>query len=313
MIRHLLIDGGQTRCRLVCMEDGEETGRGSGVGLSRQAKDRTEGLLKTIEQAVADIEPRPESVDVVAAGLTGFDGSSESAREIADGIRSMVRAERVVVTNDAVTSYLGAIGFKPGAVIAAGTGSIALAGDIDGSSARSDGWGYILGDDGGGYYIGRRGLASALRAADGRGGSENLLRRAEYQIGSPEVVKKQVYGAPNPASEVAKFALQVAGAAREGDSIAGQIWADAASEAALTTTAALRQIFEPDTSLTVSWTGSLFNAKDLMLKPFKQHVSELWPSARLLTPEGKALRGAALLARLDQIPMFESQLHVFDR
>ena len=58
------------------------------------------------------------------------------------------------MTNDAVTSYVGAIGFEPGAVVAAGTGVIALAGDRDGNFARSDGWGYILGDDGGGYYIG---------------------------------------------------------------------------------------------------------------------------------------------------------------
>lgn len=53
-----------------------------------------------------------EAVDVVAAGLTGFDDSSETAHAIAEGIRSMVRAERVVVTNDAVTSYLGAVGFE---------------------------------------------------------------------------------------------------------------------------------------------------------------------------------------------------------
>jgi N-acetylglucosamine kinase-like BadF-type ATPase len=52
-----------------------------------------------------------------------------------------------------VTSYLGAIGFEPGAVVAAGTGVIALAGDRDGNFARSDGWGYILGDDGGGWLL----------------------------------------------------------------------------------------------------------------------------------------------------------------
>ena len=52
-----------------------------------------------------------------------------------------------------MTSYLGAIGFEPGAVVAAGTGVIALAGDRDGNFARSDGWGYILGDDGGGWLV----------------------------------------------------------------------------------------------------------------------------------------------------------------
>ena len=310
MNRHLLIDGGQTGCRLVYVVEGEEIGSGSGVGLSRQ-EDRTESLLKAIEQGFADIEPRPEAVDVVAAGLTGFDGSPEVAKTIADGVRSMVRAGHVVVTNDAVTSYLGAIGFEPGAVVAAGTGSIALAGDNNGSVARSDGWGYILGDDGGGYYIGRRGLASALRAADGRGGSENLLRRAEKEIGQPELIKKQVYGASNPASMVAAFTMEVAEAARKGDLVAREIWSDAAYEVALTVTATLSQLFEPNDFVTVSWTGSLFNAKDLMLDPFREHVAEMWPTARLLAPEGKGLHGAELLARSDRLTMFRSLLHVF--
>lgn len=312
MSRHLLIDGGQTGCRIVYVVDGEEVGSGSGTGLSRQAEDRTKSLLKAIEQTFADIAPRPETIDVAAAGLTGFDASPETARAIADGVNSMVQAKRVVVTNDAVTSYLGAIGLAPGAVIAAGTGSIALAGDLDGRFARSDGWGYILGDDGGGYYIGRRGLASALRAADGRGGSENLLRRAEQQIGSPELVKKRVYEVSNPVSLVAAFTTKVAEAAHEGDTLAREIWSDAAYEVALTVDAALRQLFKRNASVTISWTGSLFNAKDLMLDPFKQHVTEMWPSARLLAPEGKALRGARILAQADQLPMFGALLHVFD-
>lgn len=50
-----------------------------------------------------------------------------------------------------------------------------------------------------------------------------------------------------------------------------------------------------------------------MLEPFKQHVAEMWSSARLIAPEGKALQGAALLAQSDQILVFGSQPHVFDR
>src|SRR5215204_3898009 len=144
------------------------------------------------------------TVQAVVAGLSGFDDSSEMAHAIMKGIRSLVQAERVIVTNDAVTSYLGAIGVAPGAMVAAGTGIIALAGDTDGSFARADGWGYILGDDGGGYYIGRRGLASALRAWDGRGGSEALLLRAKKVFGAPGSLKDHVYRSSNPACEVAR-------------------------------------------------------------------------------------------------------------
>ncbi len=82
----------------------------------------------------------------------------------------------MLVSDDAVTAHLGALGGEPGVVIVAGTGAIALA--VDEVAARADGWGTRLGDDGGGYWIGRAGLAAALRAHDGRGGSRELLARA---------------------------------------------------------------------------------------------------------------------------------------
>ena len=313
MSRYLLIDGGQSGCRVVYVANGDRVGRGSGSGLSRQDRDRTEGLLRSLERAFADIEPRiPGTVDVVAAGLTGFDGSPETGRAIASGVRSLVRAERVVLTSDVVTSYLGAIGFEPGAVVAAGTGVIALAGDRDGSFARGDGWGYMLGDDGSGYYVGRRGLASALRAHDGRGGSAALGRRAAEMFGSPEQIKDRVYGATNPVREVARFAREVAGAAREGDPAAAEIWADAAREVALTVTASLDRVFDPGAPVTVSWTGGLFDARDLMLEPVKQHVARTWPSARLIAPKGTALRGAELLVGTDPPAMFGPLVHVLE-
>jgi glucosamine kinase len=312
MDRYLLIDGGQSECRIVYVADGERVGSWDESGLRRQTRERAAGLLRVLERAFANIEPLPSAVDVVVAGLTGFDDSSETARTMTDGIRSLMGAGRVVVTNDAVTSYLGAIGFEPGAVVAAGTGVIALAGNRGGSFARSDGWGYIMGDDGSGYYIGRRGLASALRAYDGRGGSEALRRRAEESLGPPELIKKRVYEAPNPVSTVARFAREVAKAAREGDPVASEIWADAAREVALTVTASLHRVFDPSTSIAVSWTGSLFNARDLMLEPFKRHATRIWPSARLFPPKGTALRGAELIARSDAPTMFESLIHVFE-
>ena len=313
MSRYILIDGGQGGCRIVYMAEGDRVLTGNGAGLSRQARDRSAGVLRVIERAFADLGPRsPDAVDAIVAGLTGFDGASQTAGTVADGFRTLVRTGRVVVTNDAVTSYLGAIGFEPGVVVAAGTGVIALAGDRDGNFARSDGWGYILGDDGGGYYIGRRGLASALRAHDGRGGSQALLQRAKDEFGDPESLRDRVYSSPNPVGEVARFALEVAEAAREGDSVAEKIWAIAAREVAQTATAALGRVFAPDAPVSVSWTGNLFNARDLMLQPFQQQVAVIWPKASLLAPRGTALSGAELLARSNPPPMFEDLLHVFE-
>ena len=61
-----------------------------------------------------------------------------------------------------------------------------LAIDGEGGCHRADGWGHLLGDDGSGFAVGRAGLASAMRAVDGRGGSRPLLERALARFGSVE-------------------------------------------------------------------------------------------------------------------------------
>ena len=61
------------------------------------------------------------------------------------------------------------VGDEPGVVLIAGTGSIAYGVNHDGFAARAGGWGYVLGDEGSGYWIGRQALAAVVREADGRG------------------------------------------------------------------------------------------------------------------------------------------------
>jgi N-acetylglucosamine kinase-like BadF-type ATPase len=130
-------------------------------------------------------------------------------------------------------------------------------------------------------------------------------------FGTPGMIKERVYEASNPVSEVAPFAPEVAEAAREGDPVASEIWADAAREVALTVTASLRGVFTEGDPVCVSWTGGLFEARDLMLEPFKRHVAGIWPSARLLAPRGTALDGGELLARSVSPAMFRSLVYVF--
>ncbi len=51
-------------------------------------------------------------------------------------------------------------------------------------------------------------------------------------FGLPALIKRRVYEAPNPVSEVARFEREVAEAACEGGSVALEIWVDAAREVA---------------------------------------------------------------------------------
>jgi N-acetylglucosamine kinase-like BadF-type ATPase len=304
LTRALVIDGGQSGCR-VAWHDGERVvAQATALGLRRRS-----GSAQVLQDAIAGLDPAPAAVDVVAAGLTGFDGTRATARAIADGLREAVRADIVLVTTDAVTSYLGALGPRAGVVVAAGTGAIALAADGDGRLARSDGWGYLLGDDGGAFAIGRAGLRSALREHDGRGGSAALRERARARFGPLDAIAGEVYDGGDPVGTLAAFAQDVADAARAGDPEAAEVWASAARELAAATAAAAAHLFPVRASIDVSWNGGLFGAGDLLAAPFVREVRKRLPGARVAPPRGTALDGAALLAQTHPVAMFGSLVH----
>ena len=62
-----------------------------------------------------------------------------------------------------------------GIVAIAGTGSIAFGVDPEGNSARSGGWGYLLGDEGSAFWLGHYAVRQGIRAADGRGPQTRML------------------------------------------------------------------------------------------------------------------------------------------
>ena len=313
----LVIDAGRTGCRVALFDTTGDTtgalgtGRAgggsvvSGPGLSGIADADGGGSAAPFVAALAPLlarVPLPDGpVDAVCIGMTGVLGPGPAAAAIATAIGPLVPARRVLVTSDVVTGYCGAVGLGPGVIVAAGTGAIALGMGALGM-ARVDGWGYALGDAGSGYDIGRKGLAAALRAHDGRDGGSALLRDlASAALGPLDDVVRAVHGASNPVSVVAAFAEQVAEAARRGDQVAGAIWAAAAAELATTALAAAVRACAPGEAATLSWTGSLFGAADLLLEPFLAHLAAAegspdGPRLEARPPLGSALDGGYRLA-----------------
>ena len=250
----LLIDGGQSGCRARYVE---ARGRGDRVrGASRattsdaRAGDTSRPTSRTARRPSLRTR-RPRRPGLPRRGrdygvATGADRPRRRPRRRRphgfDGDAAAVAGALgvpVIVSNDAVTAHLGALGGEPGVVIVAGTGVIALAVGPDGRWARADGYGALLGDDGGGHWIGRRGLAAALRARDGRpGGSPALLRRAEARFG--ERIVPAVYDAPDPVATIAALRPRRGRRRAAGDEVAAAIWEDAARQLAETARAAAR-------------------------------------------------------------------------
>ncbi|WP_406129899.1 N-acetylglucosamine kinase [Streptomyces sp. NBC_00989] len=198
----------------------------------------------------------------------------------------------VALVADAVTAYVGALGVRPGAVVAAGTGLIAIGTDLTGWR-RADGWGHLLGDCGGGAWIGRAGLEAALRAYDGRdGGSGALLSCAEEQFGAMAGLPGQLYPRSDRPAVLAAFAPRVAECAPV-DPVAAGILRTAARHMAESAVAVCPVTGEPQVALT----GGLFKLGDPLLVPLHEELAKRLPHARPVPAEGDPLDGAVRIAR----------------
>lgn len=97
----------------------------------------------------------------VFAGSGGID-TPEDAEALAALITPHVPGARVTVVHD-TRLLLAAGGARTGVAVIAGTGSAAWGRNADDAEARAGGWGYLLGDEGSGYWLGREAVRHSLR------------------------------------------------------------------------------------------------------------------------------------------------------
>jgi N-acetylglucosamine kinase-like BadF-type ATPase len=123
--------------------------------------------------------------DATAAGI-GLPGLRSPAARARLAAELTSRAGRpVYVTGDGEAALLGAFGARPGIAVFAGTGSGATGWDGRHWS-RAGGHGFLLGDEGSAYWLGRAAVNAALRWEDGMGGSA-ALRDAVVKVSGSEL------------------------------------------------------------------------------------------------------------------------------
>ncbi|ARP73457.1 ATPase [Streptomyces pluripotens] len=231
----------------------------------------------------------PTTAVVGAAGFATLGGALRA--ELPDALARELGVRDVALAADAVTAYVGALGPRPGAVLAAGTGLIAIGTDLTGWR-RADGWGHLLGDCGSGAWIGRAGLEAALRAHDGRaGGSAPLLARTEDRFGPVHGLPSLLYPRTDRPALLASFAPEVAACAVH-DPVAADLLRTAARHMADSALAVCPAGGEPEVALT----GGLFRLGDALLVPLREELAAQLPHARQVPAEGDPLHGSVRIA-----------------
>jgi N-acetylglucosamine kinase-like BadF-type ATPase len=294
MPTYLLVDAGQTgtRMRFVPGTGQEFDVAAAGVPAAADAE-------RHLAQVVAgELERHGAPVDAVAAGLTGLHGAPGHPGTLLHEW-SMFGVHRVLLADDSVTGYLAAIGLQPGVVLSVGTGVVVLATAGHGGWARADGWGHLLGDLGGGYWIGRAGLEAALRSLDGRSmATTAILDVAAEQFGVPAALPRMLHRDPDRVRKIADFAQPVLALAARHDPVAERICLDAARHLADAAVAAARRAGLAADTIAVSWSGSLLGGSPLLADALRTSLAGMDPRYVLAPPAGAPLDGARLLINL---------------
>jgi N-acetylglucosamine kinase-like BadF-type ATPase len=295
-MRVLGIDAGGTKtvCQLAT-DRGEvlvET-RGPGANLALAGEADVERTLRDVIGRA--LEGQPDAPVAICLGMASVDRPAEALVAHAILQRISERAKFLIVNDALIALEAGAPG-EPGVVLIAGTGSIAYGRDDQGRAARAGGWGYVLGDEGSGYWLGRQALRAVMRAADGRGQATRLtaLVKAHYRIARSQDLVQQIYGGGADPTAIAALSSLVQEAATDADAFAAHLIETSAGDLtglALSVTSQLGL-----DSCAVVLAGGVFKAVPLLQTAVAAGVGRVMPRARVQPLEVEPALGAVRLA-----------------
>jgi N-acetylglucosamine kinase-like BadF-type ATPase len=285
---HLLaIDSGGTKCdALLVALDGKPLGR----AICQRA-----GLSGRSEQAL--VEAVTQALD--AAKLDGGELHLASfGRKLPDAFVAARKIKLVSahVTNESDATFLLA-GKSHGVIALAGTGAFVHARLRDGRELHLDGLGPLLGDYGGGFFIGREALRAALRS-DWSPRHKTALRESVFAVYGAKTTQDLIplNWTVQDRSEIARLAPFVDAAANDGDKIARRILQSAANALAETLRDAVQSRGIANENYPLIGTGSIATRSKIFWTHFCARAQKIAPRFHPQLTQLPAVAGIALSA-----------------
>jgi N-acetylglucosamine kinase-like BadF-type ATPase len=290
------IDGGGTKTRaLLADERGERIAEaiGAGSAVRPQEIERSAGIIAGIVRDALEIGERPNARPrVLCVGVAGV-GREAERQALWESLVAFQVADEVVVQTDFAVALDDAFGDGPGVLLIAGTGSSAFGRGPTGATARCGGWGPVIGDEGGGAWIGRRALSVVAAASDGREPETALTGAVLTAVEVSEASELIRWAAAASPGTLATLAPVVMSVAESGDLRANAIVSMAVEELALHVRALARQLFTDErASVPVALTGGLLKKGSGFRKRLEHRLKSAVPGAQIHSEEIDAARGA---------------------
>ncbi|BBO35300.1 N-acetylglucosamine kinase [Lacipirellula parvula] len=266
------VDGGGTKTEVwLAQLDGATPPAILGRGLAASSNPRAVGmetalanLGEAINLAWADAKQPKRAVRVAVLAMSGA-GHAAVREEIGAWARTQGIADEIRFEHDAEPVLAEGTPAGQGIALIVGTGSAAIGADVQGKKHVVGGWGYHYGDEGSAYWIGREALVEVARSADGRSAPTMLvaLLMAKLEVDEPRSILGALEKTGNVRGAIARLAVVVEQAAREGDVAALRIVREGARELALmTATLATRLELGPKFPLALA--GGVICGSDLL-------------------------------------------------
>jgi len=297
-VRFLGFDAGGTKTVCVAGDASAILGRGSaGSGNPRLVgvDGFRSAILAAAHQALAGLPSAP-----IAAAWLGVAGSEAPSlrAELRAVVHEALGAARVDISHDA-RLLLAAGGLEHGIGLVSGTGSSAYGRALDGSELRIGGWGYLLGDEGGGYDVAVRALRAVTAAIDGRGPETRLVGMIAARLGIDDPAEiRDRFEPPPSVTEIAGLAETVLTAAAD-DAVAGGLVDAAAADLTALVEALAARLFTraSDAEIPVVLAGGLLGAGSPLHRRVVERLGRSPVRYRVVQPQQELAAAGLALAR----------------
>jgi N-acetylglucosamine kinase-like BadF-type ATPase len=261
-LTYLCVGGGQTKSVVVLMDEGGGELEAWRVGpLTTPSKPGATDNLRAVVRSIAgEVERITQKSlhgppEAACFSLTGYMEGDEAIPAVIRGKMQVAvpGVSRIHVVPDYVGNWAAATGGAPGVMVIRGGGSVAYGRTGSGKALRIGGWGYVLGDEGSGFWIGLEAIKAALKSRVGvipeTALGECIMR--EFATQDDRRVIREVCSATFSEAEITGLLPLVASISQEGDAVATRILDEAAGHLSDIVRAMLRRL--GDLAVYPSW------------------------------------------------------------
>jgi len=255
-------------------------------------------ILSLLNDCIRKFNINFSEIEKILIGAAGA-GRKKDAEKLECSLLEIFTADGInikslIVVGDAQIALHGAFPNEAGCILIAGTGSIIYGKDEKGNIYRTGGFGRLLGDEGGGFSIGKKGLQAAAKYFDGRGEETLIVKLIEekYSIRTADELIAKVY---KENFDIASVAEVVIIAAKNEDQIAHHILVEEAEELVHHINTLIKKMNTID--LRVSFAGSLISNNNIYSDMLRDKIKISLPSVKIVDPKYSPIEGAILIAK----------------